>query len=429
MTGKAVLSNRIYLTKTSDLFTKCMAELVYKIPSNRRGVMPEIINDIVLISNKVFSIPIARTDLIPKNFEIIDKRSLEEVMLPTPRIELREDQQFIVDQIEDNCLINAKPGWGKTFTALHLAKKLKQKTLVIVHTTALRDQWEDETRKLLGMSPGIIGTNRFESDRPVVISNIQTLGKYMPKYANMFGTLIADEVHRVPASTFKKIVDASSARYKIGLSATLQRKDNKHIIIPDYFSQHTLIPENDTAVKPTIYCLYTNIGLDNSLKHWVRKVTDLCTNPDYIELITNLVDIKSNKETHKVLTVADRLEFLHVCGDFVENSRVVTSYTSDRMDVHRLILAGKVKSLFGTTSIYKEGISVNALSCLVLGCPINNAPLLEQLIGRVTRPHPGKTSSEVWDIVLSDKVSRRQFSQRMNYYMSKGYKIVEIHND
>ena len=35
--------------------------------------------------------------------------------------------------------------------------------------------------------------------------------------------------------------------------------------------------------------------------------------------------------------------------------------------------------LFGTQSIFSEGISIDNLSCLILGTPINNEPLLNSV--------------------------------------------------
>ena len=45
-----------------------------------------------------------------------------------------------------------------------------------------------------------------------------------------------DEVHHAPAKIFNECVDGMMARYKIGLSATIRRKDFLHVLIPDYFS-------------------------------------------------------------------------------------------------------------------------------------------------------------------------------------------------
>jgi len=441
---KAVLSNRIYLSSTPELFKRCREALYYVIPpKNSKFGRPEIVNDIVMISPTVFSIPIGRQELIPEDYEIIDKRTSVGASIPKPLIELREDQVSIFDAVNDNCLINAKPGYGKTFTGLHIAKKLGLKTLVVVHNTALRDQWEEETYKLFGFRPDIIGTGKLNSSTSIVISNTQTLVKHLDKFSKEFGTLIVDEVHRTPSTIFKKIVDSSYARYKIGLSATIKRKDNKHVFIPDYFSKDIFIPDTDTALIPTITIIRTKLRLSvgkvskvgklsrKTSGGWASQLTELCDNPEYIELVSNLVDIKSNVEGHKVLCIGDRLNFLDVCTKRVANSVKVTSETTNRKEIHEGFydIPTKYNSLFGITSIYKEGISVNPLSCLVLGAPINNEPLLEQVIGRVTRPHKGKKNPEIVDIGLDDPVGRRQLATRVNYYINRGYKIREIRLD
>ena len=80
--------------------------------------------------------------------------------------------------------------------------------------------------------------------------------------------------------------------------------------------------------------------------------------------------------------------------------------------------------LFGTQSIFSEGISLNELSCLVLGTPVNNEPLLTQLIGRVVRKMDGKIQPVIVDINLKGKTASRQANARLGYYMRQGYEVA-----
>jgi len=66
------------------------------------------------------------------------------------------------------------------------------------------------------------------------------------------------------------------------------------------------------------------------------------------------------------------------------------------------------------------------LSCLILGTPVNNEPLLTQLIGRVIRKKENKKNPLVIDIHLKGNTARRQASNRMGYYMKQGYQIQEL---
>jgi superfamily II DNA or RNA helicase len=82
--------------------------------------------------------------------------------------------------------------------------------------------------------------------------------------------------------------------------------------------------------------------------------------------------------------------------------------------------------LFGTQSIFSEGISINELSCIVLATPINNEPLLTQLIGRIIRKEEGKLQPKVVDIHLKGKTASRQNQARLGYYMKQGYEVTQL---
>ena len=129
---KAILSNRIYLDVTPELTSSLIRALTYKIKKNIPGATHfsqfEIIKNYKLIGKNVMSIPIGRPELLPAGFEIIDKRVLHELPFPTPKLEMLPAQQVVYDAVDHSCFINAMVGWGKTFCALHIARKLGQKT-------------------------------------------------------------------------------------------------------------------------------------------------------------------------------------------------------------------------------------------------------------------------------------------------------------
>ena len=215
---KAVVSDKIYMNidpATQEIIDK---ELTYSIPSYNPMDPPTIIKNMGIIKKGMITVPSGRFDLIPEEYEISDKRMLAPMDFPDFRYELRASQKEVYNAIEDNCIINAWVSWGKTFTGLAIAAKLKQKTLVIVHTVALRSQWEKEVEKVFGFKPAIIGSGKFDLTGPIVIGNVQTLTRRVPDIANEFGTIILDEMHHVSSPTFRKIIDKCRARYKIGLS-------------------------------------------------------------------------------------------------------------------------------------------------------------------------------------------------------------------
>ena len=425
---KAVVSDKIYMNidpATQEIIDK---ELTYSIPSYNPMDPPTIIKNMGIIKKGMITVPSGRFDLIPEEYEISDKRMLAPMDFPDFRYELRASQKEVYNAIEDNCIINAWVSWGKTFTGLAIAAKLKQKTLVIVHTVALRSQWEKEVEKVFGIKPAIIGSGKFDLTGPIVIGNVQTLTRRVPDIANEFGTIILDEMHHVSSPTFRKIIDKCRARYKIGLSGTIERKDGKHVVFRDYFSPTVYAPPKENYMPPKINIIHSEIRfLDGGGTPWAKKINHLAYNEEYQHEIA-IIAASYAAKGHKVLVVGDRVEFLKKCANLVGDSAIViTGETPHEERPAMMELINKDKNvLFGTQSIFSEGVSLDALSCLVLGTPVNNDPLLTQLIGRVIRIKEGKKDPVIVDINLRGNTARRQANNRTGYYLKQGYEIKNI---
>ena len=430
--SKAILSNRIYMSADAKRQKLLDKELTYTIPSYNPHDPPTIIKNMGKISNELVTVPIGRMDLIPENFEIIDKRTVVPVDFPKFKFDLRESQAKVYDLIDDNAIINAFVSWGKTFTAIAIAAKLGQKTLVVVHTLALRKQWEEEIEKCLGIKPGVIGSGKFETEPMIVVSNVQTLGKKIKEVSKIFGTLILDEMHHVSAPTFANIIDKSSARYKIGLSGTLQRKDGKHIIFNDYFGFDIHQPPKENYITPRVQIIKSDTRFPDSARMpWAKRVNEVAYNEDYQKLVAQLASVYAAKG-HKVLVVSDRVHFLRRCAELTGNNAICITGELDhaqRDSELQKIKTGEADILYGSQSIFSEGISVNELSCLILGTPINNEPLLIQLIGRVIRKLEGKQQPVVVDIHLKGNTASNQANARMGVYIKQGYEIKTLANN
>ena len=427
---KAVLSNRIFINFDPIEAQKAEEGLTYTIPPAMPMDPPITIKTFRRIRDNLYTMPIGAQDLIPEDFEVIDKRITVPYDFPEETITLREDQQEIYDKANDSCLVNALPGWGKTYTGLMLAKKWGQKTLIVTHNTTLRAQWEQDVKDVFGIKPGVIGSGTFNTQGPIVVGNVQTLTKNVGELSRAFGTIIMDEVHHMPATTFNKLIDTSAARFKLGLSGTLERKDGRHVILPDYFSRNILVAKDRNRMTPTVTVWQSDFQFpDGAAVPWAKRVNALLYNEEYQKCVA-LLATQYAERGHKVLVVADRVEFLENvtkhCGEDV--AVCVTGKgvkLEDRRNIERQLYDEK-SILCGTTSIYKEGVSINCLSCVILATPINNDPLLEQIIGRIQRIEDEKLVPVVLDIQLKGKTATRQASQRIAHYMRKGYAITYL---
>ena len=429
---KAVVSNRIYLSNPGPELTKQISQaLTYKLKKDtgsKQFAAIETIKNYKILAKGILSIPQGRWDLIPEGWEVVDKRVLVPVPFPDPKFQLRDTQQPVYDEVVDTAFINAKVGWGKTFTALHIAHKFGQKTLVITHTAALRDQWRDEITALFGVEPGVIGGGVVDhEDHFITVANVQTLVKHTAALAKEFGTIILDEAHHCPATTFATIIDSFYARYRIALSGTMQRKDGKHCVFRDYFGPTLVQPPQSNTLTPQVRLVRTGITLKPNVP-WVDKITDLVGNERYQQFIAALT-LAEIELGHQVLVIADRVEFLEKVQEYVgPTCLLVTGNTSyeDRQVAKQELLSRKKWAICGSRQIFSEGISVNTLSCVILAIPMSNDALLEQIIGRVQRLEPGKLNPLVLDMQFSGWADKKQNTARLGFYMRSGWPVETV---
>jgi superfamily II DNA or RNA helicase len=432
---KAIISNRIYLDTTPELTKELQKALTYKIrkpprPGMTHFSMFDIVKCFKIVTKSIISIPVGRIDLIPEEYEVIDKRVLHGMPFPNPKFELRPDQKAVYDEVDDMCFINAAVGWGKTFTALHIARKLEQKTLIVCHNTMIRDMWRQEIKVLYGMDAGVIGSGKMDIDYPIVVGNIQTLSKVVGEISKEFGLVIVDECHHVSATTFSVFVDAMYSRYKIGLSGTMTRKDGRQVVFKDFFGPKLLQPAESNTMTPRVKLIKTGITLAPG-DPWVEKINKLLYNVEYQQFIARVAQIQMDKG-HKVLIIADRVEFLINVGALIgEKCVCITGGTSfeEREKLKGQIESGQKDCVAGSRQIFAEGISINPLSCLVLAGPIS-APayadgLLDQIVGRIRRMYPDKLQPLVLDMQFAGSADRKQNKERTDFYKRKGWEIDE----
>lgn len=133
-------------------------------------------------------------------------------------------EQCRVKWIKNKCraTIVATTGFGKTRVAVNcirtvLSRYPEFKILIVVPTTALKEQWES-----------ILDFNGFGLNCEVCVVNTAVKSKKRVDF------LIIDEIHRLGAPTFEKIFETVSYRIILGLTATFERLDGKHEIINSY---------------------------------------------------------------------------------------------------------------------------------------------------------------------------------------------------
>ena len=152
--------------------------------------------------------------------------------------ELRPDQQRAAEAMlaHDAGVLAATTAFGKTVIGAWLIAKRGVSTLVLVHRRQLLDQWVARLSAFLGVpakSIGRIGGGRNTPTGLLDVAVIQSLvrkGVVDDRVAD-YGHLIVDECHHLSAHSFELAARQAKARFVLGLSATVARKDGHHPII------------------------------------------------------------------------------------------------------------------------------------------------------------------------------------------------------
>jgi superfamily II DNA or RNA helicase len=290
-------------------------------------------------------------------------------------------------------------------------------------------QWIVEVEKLYGFTPGQLGAGANSMDSPLVVGSVRTLYNRLDSIRDVFGTILLDEMHHVSSKTFSAIINQSRARYKIGLSGTIERKDGKHVVFKDYFSPTVHTPRKTNVLDPIVHSIHSDITIPGgSGVPWATRMTELAFNPEYQELIVFLAKTYQ-KIGHKILVVSDRVHLLNTCGSILEDDAIVITGEMNDYEERQKQLA-RIRTdkdiIFGTLSIFSEGFSESSLSCVILASPINNDPLLKQICARINRKKEGKKQPVVVDIQLGGGTGRRQANNRRGFYLGEGWQIKDF---
>lgn len=122
-------------------------------------------------------------------------------------------------------------GAGKTFIALKAIEELNVSTLIVVPTLDLLDQWKQHLNTHFGVEVGIYGGGEGKL-MPITISTYDSAYIRAEQLGNRFMLIVFDEIHHLPAPRYSEIAEMYIAPYRLGLTATYERGDGRHMSLP-----------------------------------------------------------------------------------------------------------------------------------------------------------------------------------------------------
>jgi superfamily II DNA or RNA helicase len=345
------------------------------------------------------------------SFEILDKRKKIDRVKFNSRIQLKSQQQQVIDICGDKQegVIVAPPGFGKTIIGIELIARKCQPALIIVHRKQIFDQWVDRIQDFLGLIKkdiGLISGSKKKISKYITVAMVQSLAKYpgLKDLSESFGTIIIDECHHIPAKSFRKVITDFNPYYMFGLTATPQRKYNDEKMIFLYIGDiicNAFEINQDTSKIPgegiilnirdtNLYFPYDNKTDDFQILSKVM-IFDSARN----RLITE--DIKKELGPGiKILVLTERKEHVEVLNIYLKSLCEVISITGDdsrssREIKMKQIEAGNFQVLITTGQLLGEGLDIGNLNSIFLVYPFSFEGKLIQYIGRILRARGRKS--------------------------------------
>lgn len=354
--------------------------------------------------------------------------------------ELRKEQKKAVDIISkyDIGVLHAPTAFGKTVTSIGLICRRKTNTLILVHNKQLVEQWVERLKSfLVGVEVGVLTGTKKKPTNIIDVATYQSLLNRSDNTADpivhQYGQIIIDECHHLSAPQYERLLGEIHAKYVLGISATLERRDGHQPII---FMQagkvrHTIT--STSSVKFIQSLQKRDVTFDPPIQLITQEprphISDV-----YRWLVENglrnqmiISDIEAEINQGRVpIVLTERREHANLLSDMltkksIDNEVLVGAMKKKTRDAINEKLA-TTKVLVATGRFIGEGFDLPRLDTLVLALPVSWKGALVQYVGRIQREFDGKSEIRVIDYVdVKIPMLKRMFSKRSRGYTALGF--------
>lgn len=351
---------------------------------------------------------------------------------------LKHEQVDVVRQAMDHLLpdagrptgavLNLYCGFGKTVVALHIARQIGRRTIVLVHTTMLLTQWVERVRQFLGVEAGVIQRDRVDHDHDVVVGMLPSFHarEYDAAVIDSFGLVIVDEAHHVPAATYFRTVSKFRPRHVLGLTATPHRADGLTQLLYWTIGPCVCSLEREVNSDVRIECI-TYHGKSREILTRDGKpllacmVTTLALSRARNEMLTAVI-VQKARQGRRIIVLSDRVKQLHWLRERLATEGVATGTCIAVTNAHDREAARSATVLLTTWCMSREGLDIPELDTLVMASPKSD---VVQAIGRILREAPGKKPPHVVDVCDGFSLFLNLQRKRAAYYRKQGFAVSQ----
>jgi len=339
-------------------------------------------------------------------------------------------------------IIVAPTAAGKTVISAGIISRLNIPItlFVTINKTIFHQTVKDFEKWFPDIEIGRIGDGICDVSH-ITVALYQSLSRFdLKKYSQILELLISDEVHSAGKSIGKILGQLNKTYYRYGLSATPHKiKNDKQ----KYF-------EMVGNIGPIIEELEDDVVKSRVVDCDAYMITYVCDKPEghnYHSVFRQDICC-SEKRNNKLLKAAkmlalDKGKSVLFLVDEISQAELV-KHLAEVMGIKCRVAHGKNKTglnekiksalndkkikLVVATAVFKTGMNLPSLDCLVLGSARKSEISYMQAIGRARRSFEGKDKAIIidsFDIIKGNKKFHNYFSEysegRLELYKSKGW--------
>jgi len=363
---------------------------------------------------------------------------------------LRPEQETAAGAMmqHDTGVLAATTAFGKTVLAAWLIAGRGVNTLILVHRQQLLEQWVERLSCFLGLTAkeiGRLGGGHKKLTGRIDVALIQSLvrkGVVDDRVAD-YGHLIVDECHHLSAHSFELVARRAKARYVLGLSATVTRKDGHQPIIfmqcgpvrhrVDAKQQADARPFNHhVIVRPTGFRPMAEPSADRRLEYQNLCQEIMRSEPRNNMIVADVIEALAGSRSPLVLT--ERTEHVAVLAELLRPHAAHLVVLQGGMGKKSLreamaqladIPENATRVVIATGKYIGEGFDDARLDTLFLTMPVSWRGIIAQYAGRLHRFHDGKREVRIHDYAdLDVPMLSHMFDKRCAGYEAVGYTIL-----
>ncbi len=309
-------------------------------------------------------------------------------------------------------------GTGKTVVFAETIRQRRGRAVVLVHRDELVRQAVEKIRTANpDMVVGVVKAQEDETGAHVIVASVQTLAhdRRLGRLVGPFATVIVDEAHHAAAATYRKIIKAlvGSETLLLGVTATPGRGDGVALkTVFDEIVYRKTLPEmicgGYLADLRAVQVSVDGLNLDQVASRngdWSDGALGEALGDAHLPDVAAKA-WHDHAAGRRGLLFTPTVALAHASADALTSSGVAaeavdgTTAPGERRAILRRLKTGET-SVVTNCGVLVEGFDEPAVDAIIIGRPTRSQGLYLQMLGRGTRPHPGKTDCLIVDLVGS----------------------------